>query len=125
MIKGLTLSSDFYHIDLRNVIVGRTANNILANNFDSRTGTLPNGAPTGGLFSDLIQRDPVTGAVLNVNGVLQNVVRVITEGLDYEACYQLDTSIFSRGNLGIFTFTFNGNYLARYVAAADPGGPQT
>ena len=52
-------------------------------------------------------------------------IRVITEGLDYEATYQLDTSIFGRGNFGRFTFTFNGNYLARFVAAADPGGPQT
>ena len=67
LIKGLTLSADFYHIDLRNVISGREPNIILANNFGSSTGTLPNGAPTGGIFSDLIQRDPVTGAVLNVN----------------------------------------------------------
>ena len=34
VIKGLTLSADFYHIDLRNVISGRDANIILANNFD-------------------------------------------------------------------------------------------
>ena len=98
----------------------RDANNILGINFDRRTGTLPNGAPTGGLFSDLIQRDPVTGAVLNVNAVLQNANRVITEGLDYEASYQLDTSIFSHGDFGGFTFTFNGNYLARYVRQATP-----
>ena len=58
LIKGLTLSADFYHIDLRNAIVNRDANNILGINFGSSTGTLPNGAPTGGIFSDLIQRDP-------------------------------------------------------------------
>ena len=124
LIKGLTLSADFYHIDLRNVISGREPNIILANNWDSRTGTLPNGAPTGGHFSDLIQRDPVTGAVLNVNSRPQNLVRFITEGLDYEASYQLDTSIFGRGNLGIFTFTFNGNYLARFVGQASPVEPR-
>src|SRR5947208_2873045 len=121
VIRGLTLSADFYHIDLRNAIEDRDANNILFINFDRRTGTLPNGAPTGGLFSDLIQRDPVTGAVLNVNAVLQNVSRIITEGVDYEASYQLDTSIFGRGNFGVFTFTFNGNYLARYVLQGSPG----
>ena len=124
LIKGLTLSADFYHIDLRNVISGREPNIILANNWDSRTGTLPNGAPTGGIFSDLIQRDPVTGAVLNVNSRPQNLLRFITEGLDYEASYQLDTSIFGRGNLGIFTFTFNGNYLARFVAQPSPADPR-
>ena len=51
---------------------------------------------------------------------LQNLVRFRTEGLDYEASYQLDTSIFGRGNLGIFTFTFNGNYLARFVRQPSP-----
>src|SRR6266496_4131223 len=45
LIKGLTLSADFYHIDLRNVIVNRDPNSILGNNFGSSTGTLPNGAP--------------------------------------------------------------------------------
>ena len=124
VIRGLTLSADFYHIDLRNAIVNRDANNILGINFGRRTGTLPNGAPTGGLFSDLIQRDPLTGAVLSVNSVLQNANRIITEGLDYGASYQLNTSIFSHGDFGRFTFTFNGNYLARYVIQAEPGSPK-
>ncbi len=122
VVRGLTLTADFYHIDLRNATLDRDANNILFINFDRRTGTLPNGAPTGGVFSDLIQRDPVTGAVLNVNAAVQNVSRRITEGLDYEASYQLDTSMFGRGNFGVFTFTFNGNYLARYVLQGSPGG---
>src|SRR5207237_7371513 len=121
VIRGLTLTADFYHIDLRNATLDRDANTILGNNFVSKTGTLPNGAPTGGVFSDLIQRDPVTGAVLNVNAVLQNVSRRITEGLDYEASYQLDTSIFGHGNFGTFALTFNGNYLARFVTQPTPG----
>jgi iron complex outermembrane receptor protein len=122
VVRGLTLTADFYHIDLRNATLDRDANNILGINFLSSTGTLPNGAPTGGVLSDLIQRDPVTGAVLNVNAVLQNVSRIITEGVDCEASYQLDTSIFGRDNFGVFTFTFNGNYLARYVIQGSPGG---
>ena len=120
LIEGLTLSADFYHIDLRNVTRGRDANIMLANNLVSSTGTLPNGAPTGGIFSDLIQRNPDTGAVLDVNARVQNVIRRWTEGLDYAASYQLDTSIFGQGNLGTFTFSFNGNYLDRFV---DQPGP--
>jgi outer membrane receptor protein involved in Fe transport len=116
LIKGLTLSADFYHIDFRNGTRGRDANLLLFDNWVTRTGTLPNGSPTGGLFSDSIQRDPVTGAVLNVNGLVQNSNRVWTEGLDYGAFYQLDSSIFGHGNFGTFTFTFNGNYLDRFVA---------
>jgi iron complex outermembrane recepter protein len=120
VIRGLTLTADFYHIDVRNFTLDRDANTILANNFIGRTGTLPNGAPISGVFSDLIQRDPVTGAVLSVNAVFQNVTRRITEGVDYEASYQLDTLIFGRGNFGTFTFTFNGNYLARFVLQGSP-----
>ena len=82
-------------------------------NFETRTGTLPNGAPTGGTHPELIRRDPVTGAVQDVTVGDQNIARIITEGLDYEALYQLDTSIFGRGNFGTYTFTLNGNYLAR------------
>ncbi len=119
-LQGLTLQADFYHIDLRNVIIDRDPPNIVDVNFLSSTGTLPNGAPTGGVFSDLIQRDPVTGAILSVNATLKNVERIITEGLDYEASYQLDTSIFGRGGFGTFTFTVNGDYLARYVRQPAP-----
>ena len=115
LIKGLTLSADFYHIDLRDTILGLNPFVILSSNFDTRNGTLPNGAPKGGAFSDLIERDPVTGAVLNVNSALRNTARDITEGLDYQAFYQLDTGIFGHGNFGIFSFTFNGTYLARFV----------
>jgi iron complex outermembrane recepter protein len=114
-IKGLTLSVDFYHIDLRNTTFTYPPAAIVFFNFFSSRGTLPNGAPNGGIFSDLIQRDPVTGAILNVSALEQNVGRNITEGLDYEANYQLNTSIFGRGNFGIFTFTVNANYLARFV----------
>jgi hypothetical protein len=52
------------------------------------------------------------------------VGRIITEGLDYEASYQLDTSTFGRGNFGTFTFTFNGNYLARFVWQPIPSAPK-
>src|SRR5437764_2965239 len=109
LIKGLTLSADWYHIDLRNVIFGLNAGNILGFDFATRTGTLPNGALKGGVFSDLIQRDPVSGAVLSVDSALRNTARDITEGLDYEALYQLNTSLFGHGNFGTFTLTLNGN----------------
>lgn len=124
VLRGLTLSADFYHIDLRNFTLDRDAGQILANNWLGRTGTLPNGAPISGLFSDLIQRNPLTGEVLNVNAILQNVGRRITEGVDYEASYQLDTSIFGGGNLGTFNFTVNGNYLARFIAVGSPMSPK-
>jgi iron complex outermembrane recepter protein len=114
LIRGLTLSADFYHIDLRNSIVAANAKDILLENFSTN----------GGAFSDRIQRDPATGAVLGVETNLQNSARVITEGLDYEASYQLDSSIFGHGNFGTFTFTFNGNYLAHFVNQSSPVEPR-
>ena len=35
------------------------------------------------------------------------------EGLDYEAIYILDSSIFGHGDFGRLTFTVNGTYLSR------------
>jgi hypothetical protein len=93
-------------------------------NFDSRKATLSNGAPEGGIFSEFMQRDPITGAILNTNVNPQNLARDITEGLDYEAVYQLDSSTFGRGNFGTLTFTFNGNYLARFVQQPSPVEPR-
>src|SRR5439155_17340550 len=90
--------------------------NIVDVNFETRKGILPNGAPKGGFASNRIQRDPVTGAILSVTDANQNKGRFTDEGLDYEASYQLDSSIFGRGNFGTFSFTLNGNYLARYTA---------
>ena len=121
-IKGLTVSADFYHIDLRNATRDGFNNDPLGENWASRTGTLPNGAPIGGLFSDLIQRDPGTGAVLSVDARIQNLDVFRTEGLDYAASYQLDTSIFGHGSFGTLTFNFNGNYLDRFVAKSTTPG---
>jgi iron complex outermembrane receptor protein len=123
-IKGLTLSADFYHIDVRNVLIAFDPADIVTTNFSTRTGTLPNGTPTGGLGSDLIQRDPVTGAILNVTSTTQNVARLIHEGADYAASYQVDTSIFGHGDFGTFIFTINGNYLARARHQFTPTGPK-
>lgn len=48
----------------------------------------------------------------------------ITEGIDYEAIYVFETATLGKGNFGTFTFTLNGNYLSRYVAAINVGDKQ-
>lgn len=53
-----------------------------------------------------------------------NLARVIEEGLDYEAIYQFDTSMFGRGNFGTLTFTLNGTYLSRFEFATTPGSKE-
>jgi hypothetical protein len=109
LIKGLTLSMDFYHIDLRNTVVGLNLGSLV---------DLPHD------LSGRIQRDPVTGAIVSVDTSLHNGARGITEGLDYEVFYQLDTSIFGHGNLGTLNLTFDGNYLARFVRQEGPAEPR-
>ena len=123
-IKGLTFSADWYHIDLRNLEGVLDSQFIVTTNFRTATMFAPNGAPLNGQFQNLITRDPVTGALLNVESTQQNLTRIITEGLDYEASYQLETSIFNHGDFGRFTFTLNGNYLARYRRQVSPAEPR-
>jgi iron complex outermembrane recepter protein len=110
-VRGLTLSADFYHIDLRDRTNFINPQFILEQNVDSG----------GKRFPGQVVRDPVTGEILFVRSLIQNISRTITEGFDYEAIYTLDTTIFGRGNFGTFTFTLNGNYLSRYVAAINVG----
>jgi hypothetical protein len=46
------------------------------------------------------------------------------EGIDYEAIYILDSSIFNRGDFGRFTFTLNGTYLSRFEFQPTPVSDQ-
>jgi iron complex outermembrane recepter protein len=110
-IPGLTLSADFYHIDLRD----RT--NLLQDQFIVDE----NFASHGKRFPGQVVRDPVTGEIILIRNLIQNISRTITEGIDYEAVYVLDTLMFGGTGFGKFTFTLNGNYLSRYVAAINIG----
>jgi len=80
-----------------------------------------NFASGGVRFPGQVVRDPVTGQIILIRDLIQNISRTITEGIDYEAIYTFDTALFGRGNFGTFTFTLNGNYLSRYVAAINVG----
>ena len=108
-LHGLTVSVDYYHIDLRDRTNFIDPQFIVNENFFN------------GRFPGQVVRDPATGEIILIRDLIQNISRTITEGIDYEAIYSLDTSLFGRGNFGTFTFTLNGNYLSRYVAAINVG----
>ncbi len=112
--KGLTIAVDFYHIDLRDRTNFIDPNFIVQENF----------ASSGKKFPGQVKRDPVTGEILFVTDLTQNISRTITEGIDYELIYTLDTSVFGRGNFGTLTFALRGTYLSRYVAAINVGDNQ-
>ena len=104
-IKGLTLSADFWHIDLRSIAAFVSPQFIVDHE---------------NLFPLDVVRDPTTGAITDVVNPSINLTRAVVEGLDYEAIYILDSSIFGRGDFGRFTFILNGTYLSRFEFQASP-----
>jgi outer membrane receptor protein involved in Fe transport len=104
-IRGLTLSADFWHIDLRSVAAKAGAQFIIDHE---------------NLFPGYVIRDPTTGSITSVISPTLNLSREVVEGLDYEAIYILDSAIFNRGDFGRFTFTLNGTYLSRFELQIRP-----
>ncbi|HEY4272304.1 MAG TPA: TonB-dependent receptor plug domain-containing protein, partial [Candidatus Udaeobacter sp.] len=103
-IRGLTLSADFWHIDLRSIAALPDGQFILAHEK---------------LFPQDVIRDP-TGAITTVINPTLNLTQAVVEGLDYEAIYILDSSSFGHGDFGRFTFILNGTYLSRFELQISP-----
>ena len=104
-INGLTLSTDFWHIDLRSIAAFVGDQFIV--NFENS-------------FPGLVIRNPTTGAITELINPSLNLTRAIVEGVDYEAIYILDSSILGHGDFGRLTFTLNGTYLSRFEFQATP-----
>ncbi len=110
-IKGLTLSADWWHIDMRDIVSTLGADFIIATN-GTRGGTVfrsppPPGAPpapNGG---------PDLGAATLILDPSQNLSGAIFEGLDYEAIYIFDSTILGGSDWGRITTTLNGTWLSR------------
>jgi iron complex outermembrane receptor protein len=103
--KGLTISADFWHIDLRSIASFVGPQFIL--DFENS-------------FPGLVIRNPATGAITEVVSPSFNLTRAIVEGIDYEDIYILDTSILGHGDFGRLTFTLNGTYLSRFEFQPTP-----
>ena len=99
-IKGLTLSVDFWHIDLRSIAALIGPQFIL-----DHEQQLPG----------LVIRDPTTGAIKRIIDPNLNLSETIVEGIDYEAIYILESAIFGGPDWGRLTFTLNGTWLSRFV----------
>jgi iron complex outermembrane recepter protein len=100
-IKGLTLSADWWHIDMRSIASLLGTQFIVENNIP-------------GL---VIRGPPISpgrpGRIILVTDPNQNLTGAIFEGLDYEAIYILESSIFGHGDFGRLTATLNGTWLSR------------
>jgi iron complex outermembrane recepter protein len=100
-IKGLTLSADWWHIDMRSIASFLGAQLIVENNIPGLVFRRPSSIPG--------ELGPVE-LVIDPN---ENLTGAIFEGLDYEAIYILDSAIFGHGDFGRLTATLNGTWLSR------------
>jgi hypothetical protein len=111
-LKGLTVSADWWHIHLRSLIFpGFGAQLIIEGS--------PPPAPPAVQNGPLVFRAPsgipgVVGPVTVVINPNLNLSNAILEGLDYEATYILESSIFGHGDWGRLTTTVNGTWLSRF-----------
>jgi TonB dependent receptor. len=104
-LKGFTISADWWHIDMRDIVATLGAQVIINGSnrepFASLVTRAP--APPGGVF----------GPVLLVQDPSANEAGAIFEGLDYEAIYILDSTVFGGSDWGRVTTTINGTHLGR------------
>jgi len=113
-VKGLTLSADWWHIDMRDIVTALGAQTIILENQP----TIPGGSTVVGPGGTVVVRGPgdgssVFGPVQFVIDPSNNLSGAIFEGLDYEAIYILDSTIFGHGDWGRLTTTVNGTWLSR------------
>jgi hypothetical protein len=110
-LKGLTVSADWWHIHLRSVIL-----NVVGSQFIIESNPPP--APPAVQNGPLVFRAPsgipgVVGPITLVINPNPNLTGAILEGLDYEATYILESSIFGHEDYGRLTLTLNGTWLSR------------
>src|SRR5437667_75905 len=115
-LKGMTLSADWWHIDLRSLISSLGAQFIIEADLPGLVFRTP--PPPG--TPPLANGQPDRGAVTLVIDPNDNLSGAIFEGLDYEAIYLLDSGIFGHGDFGRLTFTVNGSWLSRAELQVNP-----
>jgi len=107
-LKGLTLSADWWHIDMRSIASFLGAQFIVENNIPGLVFRAPPPAP-GELGPVILVIDPN-----------ENLTGAIFEGLDYEAIYILDSANFGHGDFGKLTATVNATWLSRAELQISP-----
>src|SRR6266487_3725028 len=121
-IKGMTVSADWWHIDMRDIVSPLGAQFIVEHSPPPPGG----GAsvvvgPGGGIVSRGPSEIPgEAGPVLLVIDPSNNLAGAIFEGLDYEAIYILDSTIFGGSDWGRITTTVNGTWLSRAELQTGP-----
>jgi len=118
-VKGLTLSADWWHIDMRDIVTAIGSQTIIQENPPPNNGASTVVGGTGAVIVRAAGDNPEggptgePGPVVLINDPSLNLSGAIFEGLDYEAIYILDSTIFGGGDWGRLTTTVNGTWLSR------------
>ncbi|PYV68539.1 MAG: hypothetical protein DMG96_36175, partial [Acidobacteria bacterium] len=107
-IKGLTLSADWWHIDMRDIVSAEGAQFLIESNPPT-----PGVQQNGPFVFRGANVGNIPGPVTLVIDPSDNLSGAIFEGLDYEGIYILDSSIFGHGDFGRLTTTVNGTWISR------------
>jgi hypothetical protein len=113
-VKGLTLSADWWHIDMRDIVATLGADTIIQENPPPTNGASTVVGGNGEVVVRTAGDNPFEpGPVSLVIDPSNNLSGAVFEGLDYEAIYILDSTIFGGSDWGRFTTTVNGTWLSR------------
>ena len=107
-LRGLTLSVDYGHIDVRSFVAQLDPQYIVDHESD---------------FPGLVVRDPTAGnRIALIHSPSLNLGRVIESYFDYSLVETFETTRLGYGDWGTFTATFNGSYLSEFKVETVPGG---
>ncbi|HVP69537.1 MAG TPA: TonB-dependent receptor [Anaeromyxobacteraceae bacterium] len=110
-LKGFSITADYWSYVVNNAISSQGAAVIIPNCYNTTKDAQPAACAA-------IQRDPVTGYIIEVNDTLSNVGTYSTAGIDMAAKYQTDTDI---GKWGAF---FAATWLNYFDYTHPDGGVQ-
>lgn len=126
--ETLSVSADYYEIDLEDVVTVQSGGSILNAEYGclSGTGTYPNGAPfpfaPGSAFCaetlSRISRDPLTNALTEIRSGPINLAFQGTKGIDATVSYRLDTDRF-----GDFNTSLAWSHVLEQTQRASIGDP--
>ena len=109
VLRGFTLTTDFYRISMRQLI-GNYGTQFIVNKCYGAAGFVQDTS-----FCGLITREPTTKEVTRVVDANVNIGEQLTTGIDLGAQYSLPT------DFGRLTFRFDGTYLIK-MDYTGPGG---
>jgi outer membrane receptor protein involved in Fe transport len=121
-LRRLTVSVDYYDIDLENAISPATTQTVYQQCFNA-LGTNPNYDPNNP-YCKLIIRSPINGFWLATNAVYQNLGAIKTAGVDTQIDWNITTP-FIGGMDGTRNVNVNAGWLQKYDVVNFKGGPTT